>query len=367
MQSLMPTPRSVDIEVTSRCSLRCRYCYHFNSEGAAHKDLPTADWVEFIQELAEGKVLVVCLAGGEPFLRPDLFEIIEAIVRNRMRFRILTNGHGITPESATRLLGTNRCDLVQVSLDGSTPAVHEKLRGEGSFRTAIGAIRLLKEAGLPLTVRVTVNPHNIDDLPALAGLLLEEIGIAGFSTNSVSCLGNRLEYGHDVLLAPVERLRAMRVLMRLDAQYPGRISASAGPLAIWRKYCERKAGKADTSNSRPGYLSGCRCSFSRLAVRADGAYIPCPLLPQMVLGYVGQVSMVEVWQNSPRLEALRRRATIALNDFPYCRGCRYIDTCTGGCPANAVSLLGAADRPSPESCLQQFIQELAAEGVSSIW
>ncbi len=118
---LMRTPNKVDIAITNRCNLRCRYCYHFESAGDVEGDLPAAEWLQFFEELNRCAVTEVTLAGGEPFIREDLKEIISGIVRNRMRFAILSNGTLIDDEMAAFLASTKRCNYVQVSIDGSMP------------------------------------------------------------------------------------------------------------------------------------------------------------------------------------------------------------------------------------------------------
>jgi molybdenum cofactor biosynthesis enzyme MoaA len=66
MDKVMRTPRAVDLEITSRCNARCRYCYYLNNEGVDYQDLPTKKWLAFFEELGRAKVMQVCLAGGEP-------------------------------------------------------------------------------------------------------------------------------------------------------------------------------------------------------------------------------------------------------------------------------------------------------------
>ena len=90
--SIMCTPRSVDIEITSRCNLRCRYCYFFDNPAVDYRDLPTEEWLRFFEGLGRCGVMNLTLAGGEPFIRKDLTVLIEGIVCNRMRFSILSNG-----------------------------------------------------------------------------------------------------------------------------------------------------------------------------------------------------------------------------------------------------------------------------------
>ncbi len=147
-----------------------------------------------------------------------------------MRFSVLTNGSLLTPAVAERLRETGRCDEVQVSLDGSCAAVHESLRGVGTFAPALAAIRYLQAAGVPVTVRVTVHPGNIDDLSQVARLLLDELGLPAFSTNAASSLGSAGKYAAEVLLTPRERLRAMRTLVELEAVTQG---ASRPPPGRW--------------------------------------------------------------------------------------------------------------------------------------
>jgi SynChlorMet cassette radical SAM/SPASM protein ScmE len=364
---LMPTPRTLDLEITSRCNARCRYCYYKDNEGVEYLDLPTSRWLEFFDELGRAKVMSVCFAGGEPLLREDIFDLIDGIVKNRMRFQILTNGARVTRQLAKRLRKTGRCSSIQVSLDGSRAEVHEIMRGKGSFEPALRAIKVLMEEALPVTVRVTVHGPNIDDLPAIAHLLLDELGLRSFSTNSISALGSRAKYGDDLFLAPAQRLRAMRVLALLDSQHPGRVQATAGPLADWKMYGEMESARRNGSAIRGrGRLVGCGCIFSKMAVRADGAYVPCIMLPQMVLGHVGKDSLEEVWRNAKQFNNLRQRTSIPLRSFDECRECEYLDTCTGNCPGTALSLSQDPNRPSAEACLNRFKNALAAEGLS-IW
>ncbi|TFH33417.1 MAG: radical SAM protein, partial [Anaerolineales bacterium] len=80
---VMRMPRNVDVEITARCNLRCRYCYFFNNPEVEYRDLPTEKWLTFFDELGRSGVMRLTLAGGEPFIREDLPELWEGIVRNR--------------------------------------------------------------------------------------------------------------------------------------------------------------------------------------------------------------------------------------------------------------------------------------------
>ena len=356
---VMRTPRTVDIDLTARCNLRCRYCYFFDNPAVPYQDLPTAEWLRFFDELGRCAVMDVCLAGGEPFIRPDLPALLQGIVRNRMRFAILSNGTLITDEIAAFIAATGRCNYVQVSIDGSGPAAHDACRGPGAFEAAVHGLRTLQRHGVNAAVRVTIHRHNVYDLEATARLLLEELELHSFGTNSAGYLGSCRVHAGDVMLTAAERLVAMETLSRLDQQYPGRIQAAAGPLAdarMWRRMEEAQAAGAPPFPNG-GRLTACGCHSSKIAIRADGAIVPCNMLPHIVLGRINRDSLVEVWQHSPALNELRARHTIPLTEFEFCAGCEYIPYCTGNCPALAYTLTGQVNHPSPDACLRRFRDE----------
>ncbi len=356
---LMRTPRTVDLEITNSCNLSCRYCSHFTSAGDVERDLPIEEWIEFFQELARCTVMSVTVSGGEPFYREDLPEILEGIAHNRMRFNILSNGTLLTDEMAAFLASTGRCDGVQVSIDGSVPITHDSFRGEGNFRRAMEGIGILKKHNIPVQVRVTIHRENVRDLENVARLLLEDVGLQSFSTNAASYMGVCRQNTEQVQLTVEERSLAMETLLKLNQKYNERISAAAGPLAEGRQWLMMEKARREGKESIPGrgYLTGCGGPMSKLAVRADGVIVPCNQIGHIELGRINQDDLREVWQDHPELSKLRERRNIPLGDFEFCRGCDYINYCTGGCPALAYNLTGNEDHPDPDSCLRRYLDK----------
>ena len=357
--NVMKTPKSVDLEITNRCNLRCKYCSHFTSAGDVDQDLSTEEWLRFFEELNRCAVMDVCLQGGEPFVRDDFKALVEGVVKNRMRFSILSNGTLITDEMAEFLASTGRCDSIQVSIDGSVDTTHDAFRGKGNFFKAVSGLKSLMKYNLPATVRVTIHRKNVRELEAISEFLLEEIGLPGFSTNSASHLGLCRQNAEQVQLTAEERTLAMETLLRLTKKYNGRISAQAGPLAEgrgWLKMVDAREKGVERLPNR-GYLTGCGGFLSKMAVRADGVMVPCGLIPGMELGRINQDDLKEVWQNHAELNRFRNRRSIPLSDFEYCRDCDFINFCTGSCPALAYTLLNDPYQPSPDSCLKRFLEE----------
>ncbi len=353
---LMNTPRTVDIEVTTHCNLRCRYCYFFNNPAVDYRELPTDEWLKFFDELGSLGVMNVVLAGGEPFIRDDLPILLEGIIRNRMRFSFLSNGTLIDDKIADFIAGTHRCEYIQVSVDGSCAKIHDSCRGKGSFARAIRGIRTLQRHRINVAVRVTIHRNNVTDLENIAHFLLEELNIPSFGTNSAGYLGTCRLNAEDVMLNIQERQLAMTTLLHLAEKYPGRISATAGPLyegKEWRRMEDaRTQGAPIFSNG--GRLTGCGCPSNKITVRADGAIIPCAMLAHDELGRINQDSLEGIWKKSPALTQLRNRHTIPLNKFKFCADCSYIPYCTGNCPGLAYTITGEINHPSPDACLRRF-------------
>jgi len=353
------TPRSVDLDITNQCNLRCRYCYHFSGAGDVDQDLPKEEWLRFFQELNRCAVMTVTLAGGEPFFRKDLKDLIESIVENRMRFNILSNGTLITDDMADFLFSTGRCNGVQVSIDGSKPEPHDAFRGKGNFKRALEGIRCLKKHRVPVQVRVTIHRHNVSDLEAITELLLEEIGLPDFSTNAASYMGLCRQNVDQVGLSVEDRTLAMETLLKLNEKYDDRISAQAGPLAEALMWTQMEQARKNGDDSIPmgGSLTACGCVMDKIAVRADGTIVPCTMLSHMELGRINRDDLKEIWQNHPEMKKMRQRRNISLNDFEFCKGCQYINYCTGNCPGLAYTLTGEVNHPSPDACLNRFLEE----------
>ena len=354
-------PKSVDVAITGRCNLKCRYCFYAD-EMAALNDLSTERWLGVFDELGALAVQRVTISGGEAFTRPDLFELIDSVIDNKMRYSLLTNGTLITEktiaafEQGKRRL---RLDSIQVSIDGSCAEIHNKSRPPNSFDRAMHGLRLLKEADFPVTVRVTINRNNVDDLENIAHLLLEDIGLASFSTNEAEPMGEAKTgacSGQDVVLSEEQRRRAMKSLVELKARYPGRISASAGPLSRAEMFADiqERIRRGESSMPGRGTLSSCGGVFSKMSILHDGSMVPCNMLPTLTMGVVGINSIQEAWLHHPSINSVRYRRNIPLTELESCRDCPYSGFCTGGCPAGVMAKTGKLNSIDPEICFKIY-------------
>ncbi len=359
---LHEAPRALDLSLTGRCNLRCAYCFYAD-EMVGRRDLPAKRWLDFFRELDGLAVRTLTLSGGELFLRPDLWELLDALVAARMRYAILTNGTLVTEETVALLQKGRRrmrLDSIQVSIDGSRAEIHDASRGAGSFEKAIRGLRLLKAADFPATARVTVNRHNVGDLESTFRLLLDGIGLARVGTNDAMPMGAGCARREDIVLLPEQRSEAMRTLARLEREYPGRIQASAGSLALWHMFREMEEAKATGRKTRRwkmGCLSSCGCMFAKLAVHHDGMIVPCNMLAAAALGTIGETPVRSIWQDHPLLKEMRGRGEISMDQVPGCAGCEWAPYCSGGCPAAEYTRTGEMNVANPECCYRRFRAE----------
>lgn len=354
-------PRELDLSLTGHCNLRCRYCFYAD-EMTSRSDLPTEQWLRFLEEAGALGVQRVCLSGGEVFTRRDLWTVIDGVIANRMRYSILTNGTLITETTVEKFaVGKRRLrlDSIQVSLDGSCSEVHDRSRPPASFERALRGLRLLKAHSLPVTVRVTINRHNADDLPSIARLLLEDIGLESFSTNEAEPMGTACCWADDTVLTDRQRQQAMTTLSRLAEIYPGRISATAGPLARAHMFqeIEERLQRGEAGIPGRGTLCSCGGVFDKMAVLHDGTMVPCTMLPTLTMGIIGRVSFSEAWQRHPAINVVRARSRVPLSSLPECADCEYTGFCTGGCPATVMARTGHILGRDDLSCYRAWRQQ----------
>jgi SynChlorMet cassette radical SAM/SPASM protein ScmE len=358
--SFQKTPKSASISITGACNLRCKYCF-YNNEMEQLRDLKTEQWLAFFKTLSDLSVMDVSLTGGEVFTRKDLFELIDGIIANRMRYNLLSNGTLIDDKVIEKLSEgkrRQRLDYIQISIDGSRAEVHNLSRPD-SFDGAMRGLKLLIKHAFPIAVRVTINKHNLHDLDHVAAMLLDELGLPAFGCNDAMPIGSGCRSDQEVSLNQHEKLEAMRIMKRLDARYPGRIQAAAGPLAKLKMYDEMertRRGEAVQTNWQMGSLSACGCIYQKIDILHDGSIVPCCMLPELKLGNILTDSLLEIWQTHPTLDALRNRRSIPMTEVQGCQTCEWNRFCNGSCPGMAHQLTHDFNRANPEDCLRMFLK-----------
>ncbi|MBN1345745.1 MAG: radical SAM protein [Phycisphaerae bacterium] len=150
--------------ITRTCNLKCVHCYSDSEAKSYEGELSGQEVRRVLDDLAAFKVPAVLFSGGEPLIRPDLFELIEYARGKGLHVVLSTNGTLITPEIASRLVDL-KLAYVGISLDSATPAVHDKFRGTpGAFERTMRGFRNCVEAGQKVGLRLTLSRPTFENL-----------------------------------------------------------------------------------------------------------------------------------------------------------------------------------------------------------
>ncbi|HLB95173.1 MAG TPA: radical SAM protein, partial [Nitrospiria bacterium] len=154
------------------CNLTCTHCL-VSSHPGGDPGLSTEELRRLINEASSLGVYRFYFTGGEPFVRRDIFDLIEHITKNiGAELIILTNATLFRGERLEGLRRQDRSRLkFQVSLDGSRPEINDPLRGEGTFRQIVEGLETLADLGFDSSLTSVVTADNLDDivnLPELA-------------------------------------------------------------------------------------------------------------------------------------------------------------------------------------------------------
>jgi heme d1 biosynthesis radical SAM protein NirJ len=170
-----------------RCNLRCKHCYSISADTDFPGELSTDEIFAVMDDLRAFRVPVLILSGGEPLLRPDIFEISARARALGFYVGLSTNGTPIDEKLIDRIADANY-DYVGISLDG-IGAVHDSFRRqEGAFKRSLNAVRLCRERGIKVGLRFTLTLDNAAHLPALLRLADDE-GVDKFYLSHLNYAG----------------------------------------------------------------------------------------------------------------------------------------------------------------------------------
>lgn len=156
-----------------RCNLNCIHCYSLSADVAFPGELTTVEIMTVMADLRAFGVPVLILSGGEPLLRPDIFEISAAAKCLGFYVGLSTNGTLIDAAMAQRIAAVGY-DYVGISLDG-IGAVHDRFRRQaGAYEAALAGVRHCQTQGIKVGLRFTMTERNVEALPAMLDLVEAE-------------------------------------------------------------------------------------------------------------------------------------------------------------------------------------------------
>ncbi len=295
--------------ITERCNLRCVHCYQETHSGEELEFKELLGVIEQFKDLlnlmhARGHITIT---GGEPFIRQDFMDILEAVSASNISFAILTNGSFIDANTARRLRNLMPA-FVQVSIEGSK-STHDSIRGVGNFDRTVRAVKHLVHEHIRTFISFTAHRENFREFSEVARLG-RELQVTRVWADRLIPQGRGAA---KIMLTPKETCEFFEIMNK------ERKNAKGG---FFRKteISMHRALQFLVAGGKPYH---CAAGKTLITVQPNGDLFPCRRMPIRV-GNLMKTPLVELYFGSELFRALRSRIS------EECRECFYSALCRGG-------------------------------------
>ena len=327
--------RMIAWEVTRSCNLNCVHCRAAASCGPYPGELSTEKCLKLIDEIAAMSSPVIILTGGEPLLRPDIFEIASYGTNKGLRMVMATNGTLVTPAVARKMIESG-IKRVSISIDGKDAQSHDAFRQEkGAFAGAMTGIDAMKEAGMEFQINTTITTANLKQIKDILELT-KKLGAAAHHIFLLVPTGRGKDLaGQAITAADYEETlmwfhqESMSCEIQLKATCAPHYFRIMHQNRIKGVEPKKKAGGHFHESTR-----GCLGGISFCFISHVGQVQPCGYL-ELDCGNVQKQNFAEIWENSKVFRNLRDLSKYG----GKCGKCEFIKVC-GGCRARAYEATG---------------------------
>jgi radical SAM protein len=335
-------------EITQACDLACVHCRASAQPDRHPMELTTSEGKHLIDQIANLKVPVFVLTGGDPIKRPDLFELIGHARTRGVRVSLTPSATPLlTREMIVRLKEAGLARLA-VSMDGARAETHDAFRGMlGSFARTLDAVRWANEIELPVQINTTFSRRNIAEIDTIVALM-ESLRIALWSVfflvptgrGKLSDLLNADEF--EQVFAKLYSLSktASFDIKTTEAQHYRRYM-------LQQRVAERKTGveapskQQNTADAIGRAPRGLNDGKGFVFISHTGEVFPSGFLP-LSAGSIRQQTLAAIYRESPLFLSLRDTSKLE----GKCGACEFKEIC-GGSRARAYSLTGRPNTEEP--------------------
>ena len=307
-------PDKLTIVLTEGCNHICDYCFKSCSY-ERKKEVDLEKWRDVIEQADEIGVQEITFSGGEPFLYKGLLSLIELCSAKGIYTKISTNGTCLRKDVIKKLRDAG-AEYIHLSLPAVTDSLYDRITGSrGDLEKVKAAVRLLKQNGFYVRVKMVLTPNNVDEVEQLIDYCVHEnvdfIHLAPFilTTNS--------REGKALIPAEESLIRIRDLCSRKQEEFP-KLSISEPPIASLKW-------------SGPQEITKCGGIKDSLTILSNGDITFCEALAhrsEFILGNVYDDSLKEIWNSDKpdRVTSVENR-----NLDRHCRDCEYLDQCQTGC------------------------------------
>ncbi|HET6619985.1 MAG TPA: pyrroloquinoline quinone biosynthesis protein PqqE [Dongiaceae bacterium] len=329
-------PLAALLELTHRCPLQCPYCSNPLELERAKGELSTAEWMRVLDEAAELGVLQVHFSGGEPAVRRDLPDLVAHARRAGLYSNLITSGVTLDEPRVARLAqaGLDHVQLSMQDVDHQTAAHIANYPGVQGKKLAFA--RMVRAAGLPLTINAVVNRHNVVRVERMIDLAVA-LGAARVEVAHVQYYGWAIR-NRAALMPTLEQVQ----------EATARVEAAR----------ERLRGSIVIDYVLPDYYArqpkACMGGWGRqfLNITPSGEVLPChaaQTISGLAFESVRHKALAEIWAASEAFERFRGTGWMP----EPCRSCDQREVDWGGCRCQALAITGTAVAADPACALSE--------------
>jgi AdoMet-dependent heme synthase len=354
------TPFLAIWEVTQSCDLACKHC-RAAAQPIAHPDeLSNAEGKALIDQIADMHIPIFVFTGGDPMKRKDVFELIRYAADKGVQVALTPSATPLLTREAIFKLKEAGLVRLGISLDGSTPEIHDTFRGlPGAWARTIQAVEWANEAGIPIQVHTTISRHNAKDLDELCNLF-EKLAIVMWNVFFLVPVGRGQL---NDLLSGEEFENVFGKIYELSHRVSFQIKTTEA--MHYRRYLlqnnleERKMGHGHSRAAKHEYEPGAPTADAKtrtmgwatrrvndgkgfMFISHVGNVYPSGFLP-IHAGNIRETPLADIYRNAPIFKSLRDTSKLE----GKCGACEYKEIC-GGSRARAYALTG--DPLAQEPC-----------------
>ncbi len=330
-----PMCRLIAWEVTQACNLACKHCRAEAQTSASPNELSNAEARALIDTFPQVGNPIIILTGGDPMMRPDVYELAAYIRDKGLRCVMSPNGTRITPVTAAQIRDAGIA-RGSISIDGPDAASHDAFRGvPGAFDASLRGIQYLKDVGLEFQINTTVTRGNLQEFKRIFELC-ERLGAAAWHIFLLVPMGRASGLADQVISAR-EYEEVLHWFYDFRKTTSMHLKATCAP-HYYR--IMRQRAKEDGLSVTPetfgmdALTRGCLGGTGFCFISHCGQVQPCGYLT-LNCGNVRETPFPEIWRDSKIFNQFRTPSEYE----GKCGHCEYHRVC-GGCRARAWSMSG---------------------------
>ncbi len=328
--------------ITGKCNFRCKHCF-MSAPDAKFGEISHEQALDVIDQLADCGIYQVELTGGEPLIRSDFMELVDALRAKGIHItNIYTNGALVTDELLDELEARGvRCAFT-LSFDGV--GWHDWMRGiPGAEAMARKAFERCRAHGFPTAAAMVIFDKNKDVLRETVREL-GKLGVNSLKTNPVATAGEWVEHEDDGTLTMDEMYQ---IYLDYIPQYyedglPLQFLDLGGFFNVSRQRPEQFWVPVEHHCEDPKRTCLCSSVRNQVYISADGQALPCMALAgsddvaREDFPNIFDIGLKACLTDSHYMKCIDYRVSDFAAANPECAECEYLLSCIGGCRGAAL-------------------------------